>query len=438
MMETREKYAQYMKEIADRSGLWEVNGEGREHVQVSVQGGKVLSSGIDHQTVLYARAGETSTGSAVSQCLEEEPEVLLDQAAENGKYQEGESAPYQIDKVTEEDGLQPVEAEKLRELAWQMEKRMPIQTEMLSLTETLHTQWVVNQKGLNRLYHRRCLEMEVQAGGRSFVSSAPDIEQLQWQDIADDMREWQNNQQQVGSVKAGTYRAVLSSFVMAKFWITGWQLFSGLQYAKGTGAFYGKLSQNIASEKVSLQDLPAMPGSGYAFPFDCEGSDSKAVDLIKKGQFCSLMHNLESAKKMQMEPTGNAGRTAGLVKGTDIIVTPKNFVFVPGEASEEELLAQLGDGLYIYDAWDEFHAVNVASGRFSFPCSAVIIKDGKRQGGARGMTMNGRLQDLLLNVELVGNKLCHMPLLMHKTYEVAAPAVLVSGISVTGTENNDG
>ena len=153
---------------------------------------------------------------------------------------------------------------------------------------------------------------------------------------------------------------------------------------------------------------------------------------MKNGVFCGLMHNLESAVKLGMEPTGNAGRTAGLVVGTDIVVTPKNFVMQPGDASDEAMLEQLGDGLYIYDAFDQFHAVNAASGQFSFPCSAVLVEGGQRKGIVKGLTMNGSMGDLLRSVEAVGNRLCYMPLLMHYTYQVAAPAVLVSRISITG------
>lgn len=117
--------------------------------------------------------------------------------------------------------------------------------------------------------------------------------------------------------------------------------------------------------------------------------------------------------------------------GTDIMITPKNFVMMPGMATDEELLERLGDGLYVFDAFDQFHAVNAASGQFSFPCSAAVVKDGKYVGVVKGLTMNGSMGDLLKNVEAVGDRLSYMPLLMHYTYQVAAPAVLVSELNVT-------
>ena len=83
-MEIKQKYDAYMKQIQGRPGLWEVNGETKEHLSLFYADGQRVSGGTDHQTVLYARAGETSTGYAVSQCLTDEPEILLQQAAENG------------------------------------------------------------------------------------------------------------------------------------------------------------------------------------------------------------------------------------------------------------------------------------------------------------------------------------------------------------------
>ena len=88
-MEIKQKYDAYMKQIEGRPGLWEVNGETKEHLELLYADGKRVSGGTDHQTVLYARAGESSTGYAVSQCLTDEPEMLLKQAAENGRALEG-------------------------------------------------------------------------------------------------------------------------------------------------------------------------------------------------------------------------------------------------------------------------------------------------------------------------------------------------------------
>lgn len=439
-MDAREKYVQYLAQQADREGLWEVNGETKEHLSVIYRQGKQVGSGADHQTILYARAGEKATGYAVSQCLEEEPQSLLAQAAQNGELlrQERGEEDGIVKKGNENNSLQEEELRlspvmQLQTAARQIEAVIPAERRYAAISEKIHTQWVVNQKGLNRQFSRRCVELSLGADEKSYLCSAPSVEELDITGILADIKEDKKIQRRPVSCKAGTYRAVLSNEVMANFWITAWQLFSGREYAAGSSALQGRFLQRIASEKVSIQDLPALPGSGYAFPFDCEGSDGVAVDLVKDGEFCGLLHNLESAEKLHAASTGNAGRTIGLVKGSDIVVTPKNFVLCPGDASTQELLDAMGDGLYVYSAWDQFHAVNISSGEFSFPCNAVVIKNGQQQGTAYGMTMNGNLRDLLQQVEQVGNRLCYMPLTMHETYQVAASAVLVGKLSVSGT-----
>ncbi len=430
-MEIKQRYDAYMKQIEGRPGLWEVNGETKEHLELLYAGGKRISGGTDHQTVLYARAGETSTGYAVSQCLTDEPETLLKQAAENGTVLEGGSVvPSNAGLCSEEERQKLSDVETLKQIVDRAEMELLGKQKMFGIKETVHSQFVTNQKGLSRYYSRIHYELHAHVDGRGYVATATSPEKMQFQDLAADITEMAKNDLTEIKISSGTYRAILSNYVMNMFWITGWMLFSGRAYAGGAGAFKGRFLQQIASEKVNIQDVPALPGIGYEAPFDCEGTEGICADLIKDGVLCGLLHNLESARKMGMEPTGNAGRTAGLVVGTDVTITPKNFVMRPGETSDEEMLTQLGDGLYIFDAFDQFHAVNSASGQFSFPCSAVLVEGGVRKGVVHGLTMNGSMADLLMNVEAVGDRLSYMPLLMHYTYQVASPAVLVKKLNI--------
>ncbi len=430
-MEIKQKYDAYMKQIAGRPGLWEVNGETKEHLELLYAEGKRISGGTDHQTVLYARAGETSTGYAVSQCLTDEPETLLKQAAENGTVLKGCGVvPSNENLCSEEERQKVSDVKTLKQIVDRAEAELPGKQKMFGIKETVHSQFVTNQKGLSRYFSRKHYELHAHVDGRDYVTTATAPEKMQFKDLAADITEMAKNDLPEISIPSGNYRAILSNYVMNMFWITGWMLFSGRSYAGGAGAFKGRFLQQIASEKVNIQDVPALPGIGYEVPFDCEGTEGVCADLIKNGMLCGLLHNLESARKMDMEPTGNAGRTAGLVVGTDVTITPKNFVMCPGETSDEEMLAQLGDGLYVFDAFDQFHAVNSASGQFSFPCSAVLVEGGRRKGVVKGLTMNGSVGDLLMNVEAVGDRLSYMPLLMHYTYQVASPAVLVKELNV--------
>lgn len=433
-MEIKRKYDAYMKQLEGRPGLWEVNGETKEHLELLYIDGKRISGGTDHQTVLYARAGETSTGYAVSQCLEDEPEKLLEQAAINGTVLQGRGVvPGNEDICSEEEPQHLSDVDTLKRIVDRADAELPGKKKVFGIKETVHSQFVTNQKGLSRYYSRKHFELQAHVDGRGYVTTATSTEGMQFADMAADIMEMAKNDLPEIKISSGNYRAILSNYVMNMFWITGWMLFSGRSYAGGAGAFNGRFLQQIASEKVNIQDVPDLPGIGYEAPFDCEGTEGICADLIKDGVFCGLLHNLESAAKMGMAPTGNAGRTAGLVVGTDVTITPKNFVMQPGDTSDEEMLAQLGDGLYIFDAFDQFHAVNSASGQFSFPCSAVLVEGGKRKGIVKGLTMNGSMGNLLMNVEAVGDRLSYMPLLMHYTYQVASPAVLVKNLSITAS-----
>lgn len=167
---------------------------------------------------------------------------------------------------------------------------------------------------------------------------------------------------------------------------------------------------------------------------DCEGVPSRDLTLVENGVLKGWMHNLSTARKAGSVSTGNAGRKT-LLSGnihTDMAIMPKNFTIESGKASLEELLAACGDGVYVFENYDQFHALNVVSGDFSFPCKAVRIKGGKPVGMMEGLTMSGTVADLFANVLLLGKDREINPLVMYDSYTVSGPEMLVAGLKISG------
>ena len=263
-MEIKQKYDAYMKQNQNRPGLWEVNGETKEHLSLFYADGQRVSGGTDHQTVLYARAGETSTGYAVSQCLTDEPEALLQHAAENGKVLESGCVVPSNEKLCSEEKRKALaDVATLKAIVDRAETELPGENKMFDIKNTVHSQFVTNQKGLSRSYSRSHFELTAFVNGREYVTTATAPETMQFQDMAADIAEMAQNDLPEIKIPSGSYRAILNNYVMNMFWITGWQLFNGRSYAGGAGAFRGRFLQQIASEKVNIQDVPALPGVGY-------------------------------------------------------------------------------------------------------------------------------------------------------------------------------
>jgi TldD protein len=109
-------------------------------------------------------------------------------------------------------------------------------------------------------------------------------------------------------------------------------------------ALMGKLEQKIASENVTIYDSALMPEGLGAIKYDDEGVPGQKTMLIKDGTLVGLMHNRETAAKMNMKPTGNA-------RAQDFRFPPlirmRNTCFEKGDHSFEELMEDIKFGYYL-------------------------------------------------------------------------------------------
>jgi TldD protein len=109
-------------------------------------------------------------------------------------------------------------------------------------------------------------------------------------------------------------------------------------------ALMGKLEQKIASENVTIYDSALMPEGLGAIKYDDEGVPGQKTMLIKDGTLVGLMHNRETAAKMDMKPTGNA-------RAQDFRFPPlirmRNTCFEKGDHSFEELMEDINFGYYL-------------------------------------------------------------------------------------------
>ena len=238
----------------------------------------------------------------------------------------------------------------------------------------------------------------------------------------------------------GVYRAVLSSQAVNNILITAWQMFTAKRARSGATPLAGKENKKIFSDCITIRDYKGGADSknsvqcGFSWKMDCEGVPSRDLTLVENGVLKGWMHNLSSAAAAGVRSTGNAGRKT-LLSGnihTDMAIMPKNFTIESGTASLEQLIHDCDDGVYVFENYDQFHALNVVSGDFSFPCKAVRIKEGKPVGIMEGLTMTGNVAELFARVEQVGSDRVINPLVMYDSYTVSGPAMLVKSLKISG------
>jgi PmbA protein len=158
----------------------------------------------------------------------------------------------------------------------------------------------------------------------------------------------------------------------------------------GMSFFANLLGERVACEAVELVDDAALPGGLLSRSFDEEGSPTRRNVILEEGTLKSYLHNASTARKYGTRSTGNAGILAP---------RPWNLIFGKGELAREELLEELGDGVWITNVWyTRFN--NYAMGDFStMPRDgAFVVKGGKVEGVLKGVRVSDNVKGILQRI----------------------------------------
>lgn len=451
-MRELERLRPLMKELPADIRAAQVQAEKREILSFEIQ--DVAGKGAEYSSVteLFVSAGG---GFYYTQNLEEDPEEMLAKAARLARYSNsGGAGPMVKGSRLKTDCGQVPKTEELKAAAAALEKAIregiPGSKPALRMTRTKETRGLINSLDTDICCENIRLEAELEmaeidGGIPCFLNcgfSARSLKELTARLFLRRIGQWRENRLPSGTLNAGRYRTLLDGEVVTNILATAWQMFTGANYRNGATPYAGDLSSGTADGKqvfspcLTIEDLPFMEHSGYGCAVDCEGTPARALTVAFEGRLTGLLHTLETASEMGQTPCGCSGRKA-LLSGnihTQIQAIPRNFCIRPGKCTEEELLDELHDGVYVFESYDVFHSINIASGEFHIPCKAILVENGQKKRSAEGITINGNLKELFSHVTACGNSLFVRPMDLLKSYAVAAPSLLVSEIAFTGSQ----
>ena len=152
---------------------------------------------------------------------------------------------------------------------------------------------------------------------------------------------------------------------------------------------------------MTVTDDPMREGCPMQTNFDGEGVATARRNVIEKGVLKTLLYDLTTAKKAGVESTGNGQKGAYL---SPVSIAPYNFSLSPGDASEEELFAAVGNGIYVTEC-KGFHAgADAVTGDFSIESAGFMIRDGKKAEPIKSFTVAGNFYQLLKQIDRLGNE----------------------------------
>ncbi len=172
-----------------------------------------------------------------------------------------------------------------------------------------------------------------------------------------------------------------------------------------------KLGESIAHSGVNLMDNGLLKGGPGTKPFDREGVPVKKLEIIKNGALQTYLADVYAARKLNMKPTGHASG-------------PNNMYIQKGPHTPDEIIKSVDNGLLLTGTMGQ--GTNPSSGDFSRGAFGMWIENGEIAHPVSEITINGNLEQMLKNMDMIGNDL-------RINRSVSGPTVRIAEMTVAGT-----
>ena len=165
--------------------------------------------------------------------------------------------------------------------------------------------------------------------------------------------------------------------------------------------FTDKLGEQIASSVVSARDNATIDGEWGSYATDDEGNTSSDLLLIENGVLKNYLVDELGGRRMNCAPTGCSRRQNYSYAPTSRM---SNTYICNGESKPEDIIAGTEYGLYATQMGGG--SVDTSTGDFNFAVNeAFMVRNGKIAEPVRGATLIGKGQEILKNIDMVGNDL---------------------------------
>jgi PmbA protein len=211
----------------------------------------------------------------------------------------------------------------------------------------------------------------------------------------------------LGSTKPATQRITLvlePRMTAAVLGIVGGML-NGEAVLKGRSPFADRVGEAIASPLLTFVDDPTDARSLGAEIHDGEGLATRRNELVVDGLLQGFLHNTYTGRRSGTASTGSAQRGVSSTPG----VGAGALAVAPGSGTHEEILAGVGDGLFVTSMAGLHSGVNPVSGDFSVGVEGLMVRGGALAEPVREATIASTLQRLLLDISAVGADLEWLP-----------------------------
>jgi len=183
---------------------------------------------------------------------------------------------------------------------------------------------------------------------------------------------------------------------------------NGGSVQQGRSFWASLIGEKAFSDKLTIIDDPLIKRGLASRYYDGEGISAKALPIIEDGVVRNIYVDTYYGRKGGMAPTTG---------------TPSNRRITPGQRSLDELLRDVGEGVYV-TSWLGGNA-DGTTGDFSLGLRGHMIENGKAGQPVGEMNVTGNIKDLFGRLEMLGND-------PYPYSTTLAPSLVFGGVDFSG------
>ena len=242
-----------------------------------------------------------------------------------------------------------------------------------------------------------------------------------------------------GEISPGTHRAVLEPYAIGELlWYFAFTSLSGLALLEGRSYLSNRIGERLFDAAFALADDGGDP-RGLPKSFDFEGVPKQRVSLVEDGVAVDVVWDRRTGAQAGRDSTGHALSPPSQRHGP----IPFNLVVRPGGASLDELVASVGDGIYV----TRLHYLNIVDAREGLFTGMTRdgtfrIEDGRVTTPLVNLRFTTSFPKLVEALPAVGNeqKLVNQSDFYDERYPfgTVVPAVATEAFTIVGTGSGPG
>ena len=193
---------------------------------------------------------------------------------------------------------------------------------------------------------------------------------------------------------------------------------NGSSIARGASWLRDAMDTAVLPEGLSLVEDPHRPRISGSRPFDAEGLPTARRTVVEDGVLRGWTLDLATARQLGLTPTGNAARGTGSGPGP----TSWNMALTQGSASREDLIRDMGTGLWVTSMIGS--TINPNTGDYSRGAAGFWIENGQVTHAVNECTIAGNLRDMLRRILPANDARSHLSRVV--------PSLLVPEMTLAG------